>query len=162
MTNTSLEAIASSSGNNAYDETTSVIVSHYPIADKECIVLMQTMQPTHFKKRTQGALLCRQSKSIGHVIGLQRSNVSNLYKSINCNAWKHRTLLIIVRLAIASLFWRQIVIKWYLGYITVLVLKLQFLNHCMSRINRLKQQKLKLPISPTLDSYNGRNLLLQT
>ena len=40
-----------------------------------------------------------------------------------------------------------------------LVLKpLQFLNHCRSRINRIKQQILAVPKSPTLDSYNGRQL----
>ena len=44
-----------------------------------------------------------------------------------------------------------------------LVLKTeQFLNHGNSRINRIKQQKLALPKSPTLDSYNGRQLILQT
>ena len=44
-----------------------------------------------------------------------------------------------------------------------LVLKIsQFLNCCRSRINRTKQQKLALPISPTLDSYNGHQLIQQT
>ena len=33
----------------------------------------------------------------------------------------------------------------------------QFLNYCRSRINRIKQQKLALPISP---AYNGRQLIL--
>ena len=32
---------------------------------------------------------------------------------------------------------------------------LQFLNSCVSRINGIKQQKLTLPISPAMDSYNG-------
>ena len=32
------------------------------------------------------------------------------------------------------------------------VKNLQFLNHCGSRINRIKQQKLALPISTTLNS----------
>ena len=38
----------------------------------------------------------------------------------------------------------------------------QFLNHCRSHINRIIQQKLALPISPTLDSYNGSQLIVQT
>ena len=37
-----------------------------------------------------------------------------------------------------------------------------FLSHCRSRISRTKQQKLALPISPTLNSYNGRQLILKT
>ena len=42
-------------------------------------------------------------------------------------------------------------------FLKELVLKtLQFLNYCRSRINRIKQQKLALPISLTLDSYNGQ------
>ena len=32
----------------------------------------------------------------------------------------------------------------------------------MSRINRIKQQKLALPISHMVDSFNGRKLILQT
>ena len=38
---------------------------------------------------------------------------------------------------------------------------LQFFNYCRSRVNRIKQQKLALPISCTLDSFNGRQLMLQ-
>ena len=45
---------------------------------------------------------------------------------------------------------------------TTIALKLQFLKHCSSRIICIKQQKLALPISPTLDSYNGRQMILQT
>ena len=46
---------------------------------------------------------------------------------------------------------------------TQLVLKLlQFLNHCRSRISRIKQQTLAPPKSPTLDSYNGRQLIQLT
>ena len=53
--------------------------------------------------------------------------------------------------------------KQYRDFQYKLVLKpLQFLNHCMSRINRIKEQKLALPVSRTLDSYNGRQVILQT
>ena len=38
----------------------------------------------------------------------------------------------------------------------------QFLNYCRSRINRIKQQKLTLLKSPTLDSYNERQLIQLT
>ena len=39
---------------------------------------------------------------------------------------------------------------------------LQFPNHCRSRINRIRQRKLALSTSLTLDSDNGRQLILQT
>ena len=39
---------------------------------------------------------------------------------------------------------------------------LQFINPCGCRINRIKQQKLALPISPTLGSYSGCQLILQS
>ena len=35
----------------------------------------------------------------------------------------------------------------------------QFINTCRNRINRIQQQKLALPILPTLCSYNGCQLL---
>ena len=39
---------------------------------------------------------------------------------------------------------------------------LHFLSYCRSFLSRMKQQKLALQIPPTLDSYNGRQLILQT
>ena len=39
---------------------------------------------------------------------------------------------------------------------------MQFLNLCRSRITRIKQQKLDLPISHSMDTENGRQLILQT
>ena len=58
--------------------------------------------------------------------------------------------------------------KLYVIYVILLLLIIinvktsQFLNYCRSRINRIKQQKLALPMSPTLDSCNCRQLIQQT
>ena len=49
-----------------------------------------------------------------------------------------------------------------LPHMKLMLKTLQFLNHCRSRINRIKQQKLALPKSPTLDSYNGHQLIQLT
>ena len=45
---------------------------------------------------------------------------------------------------------------------TLIFKTLQFHNPCRSCINSIKQQKLALPISPTQDSCNGRQLLAKT
>ena len=47
-------------------------------------------------------------------------------------------------------------------YAKINVKILQFLNQWGTRVNRIKQQNLALPISSTLDSYDGRQLILQT
>ena len=49
--------------------------------------------------------------------------------------------------------------KIKISHLRIVLKTLQFLNYCRSRINRIKQQKLALPLFPTLDSYNGRQLI---
>ena len=50
----------------------------------------------------------------------------------------------------------------YRFYVVLMLKELQLIIRCVNRTDRVKEQKLALPISPTVGSYNGRQLILQT